>query len=336
MTTILIAVFVLSYLLTGAVCRFALASQLLDIPNPRSSHRAPTPSGGGVAIVSSWFAGSMLLGFGSAAEWQQILSILPPALIIAFISFIDDKIGVSAGTRFVVHGLCAAWFIILNGAVPSTGLPMLDNVPLLMAFVCVFGLVWLTNLYNFMDGIDGLAGAQAVFYSVSMSAFSFMSGAQNIAAFSAILAASCTGFLIWNWPPARIFMGDTGSSCLGFIMGAMALYVSGQTEITVWTWIILLGVFLVDATVTLMRRIVSGQRWYEAHRSHTYQILSRRWNSHRRVTVVVSLVNIGWLLPMAVAAYLLPDRSLIIATIALAPLVGIAVNLGAGQLEAND
>ena len=333
MTVALVTFFVLSYLLTGLVRRLALANQLLDVPNYRSSHLTPTPSGGGIAIVVCWLTGSILAGLVDIIDWQLLISILPSALAIASVSLVDDKIGVAAGPRMLVHLVSAGWFIAVNDGIPTFDLSLLDDAPLMMAVVCAIGLVWLTNLYNFMDGIDGIAGVQAVLYNVAMSIFSFIAGAQDVATLSAILAASCAGFLIWNWPPARIFMGDTGSSCLGFVMGAMAIYVSINTEIPIWTWIILLGVFLVDATVTLIRRIVSGQRWYEAHRSHTYQILSRRWNSHRRVTLAVAFVNVSWLLPMSAGAYLLPEWSPAIALLALTPLALIAMAVGAGKIE---
>lgn len=336
MTAALVVFFVLSYLLTGIVRKLALTNRLLDVPNDRSSHLMPTPSGGGIAIVACWLAGSILAAIVDVVEWQLLVSVLPPALAIASISLVDDKIGVPAGPRMLVHLLSAGWFIALNQGLPSFELPLLDNAPLAMTAVCVIGLVWLTNLYNFMDGIDGIAGVQAVFFNTAMSGLSFITGAQDVAAMSAILAVSCAGFLIWNWPPARIFMGDTGSSCLGFVMGAMAIYVSMRTDTSVWIWVILLGVFLADATVTLIRRLVSGQRWYEAHRSHAYQILSRRWNSHGRVTLAVALVNVGWLLPMSAGAYLLPEWSPLIAMLALAPLVAVAVALGAGTVASND
>jgi len=130
-----------------------------------------------------------------------------------------------------------------------------------------------------MDGIDGLAGSEAVCVAFGIALFCWLSGARDVAAVSIILAAACMGFLVWNWPPARIFMGATGSSWVGFMIGAVALTGSEKTGITIWPWVILLGVFLVDATVTLLHRLASGQTWYEAHRSHAYQILLRRWGA---------------------------------------------------------
>jgi Fuc2NAc and GlcNAc transferase len=322
---IIFVVFVASYFLTMAARRYALANQLLDVPNSRSSHTVPTPSGGGVAIVVAWLVGAIFLGIVGGIGWPLLLTLLPPALTIAFVGFIDDRIGVSAWLRLLVHFVAAGWFIVMSGDMISTGIPILDNTPWILISVCAVGLVWLTNLYNFMDGIDGIAAAEAVFLSLVFAVICYLSDAQDIAAISALLAAACAGFLIWNWPPARIFMGDTGSSWAGFMVGAIALTGSGRTGINIAPWIILLGAFLVDATVTLIRRLATGERWYEAHRTHAYQILSKSWGGHRVVTLVVLMVNVIWLMPMAVWAYSDPSRSLMIVIIALSPLLAAVI-----------
>ena len=163
-------------------------------------------------------------------------------------------------------------------------------------------LVWLTNLFNFMDGIDGLAGMEAVSVS-GLGAFlllrnRLLSGAQ----LSLMLCAASLGFLVWNWPPAKIFMGDVGSGFLGFTLGTLALFSSKTDSTLVWPWLILLAAFLVDATVTLLRRISGRARWYEAHRSHAYQHAARASGSHAKVTLAVAAMNIGWLFPLAWAA----------------------------------
>lgn len=330
---VIIAVFFASFGLTNAVRKFALASDLLDTPNSRSSHVSPTPSGGGAAIVVAWTAGLLLLTFAGAVSTQLLLSILPPSIVIALVGFLDDKIGLSAGLRLLVQLVAAGWFVALNVGEIATGVPFVDDTPWLMMSACIVALVWLTNLFNFMDGIDGIAGAEAIFCSLAISAICYFLGAQEIAVIGAVLAAACAGFLLWNWPPARIFMGDTGSSCLGFVLGAMALSASGRTGIGVSIWTILLGVFLVDATVTLLRRLATGQPWYQAHRSHAYQILSRRWGAHGPVTAVVCLINVGWLLPLAVGACYLPQYEAMTALLALTPLVIAVFLLGAGARE---
>ncbi len=330
---VIICVFVASWLLTHGVRNYAIVNRLLDTPNPRSSHTIPTPSGGGVAIVAAWLGGAILLTLLGRVEASLMIALLPPATVLAAVGFFDDSVGLSPWVRIVVHLVAAVWFVSLSGATASTGIEFVDRLPLLSELLSVIGLIWLINLYNFMDGIDGLAAGEAAFVALGIAILCWLAGSPAIAAISAMLAAASAGFLIWNWPPARIFMGDTGSSWVGFMLGAIAISGSAQTGITAWPWVILLGVFLVDASVTLLRRVVSGQKWYEAHRSHAYQILSRRWDAHRPVTLVIGVVNVGWLLPMAVGACYLPEYAAFIAFLALVPLVAAAIWLGAGRPE---
>jgi Fuc2NAc and GlcNAc transferase len=156
--------------------------------------------------------------------------------------------------------------------------------------VVAFVLVWLLNLFNFMDGIDGIAASEAIFVSSAGAFFSWLMGSDNISIILLILAASTTGFLALNWPPAKIFMGDVGSNFLGLIIGVIA-YASILEGASVWIWLILLAVFLVDSGVTLLRRILNGEKWHEAHCSHAYQHAAKKWG-HKKVTISVILINI--------------------------------------------
>jgi Fuc2NAc and GlcNAc transferase len=147
------------------------------------------------------------------------------------------------------------------------------------------------------------------------------------------LASCVAGFLIWNWPPARIFMGDACSGFLGFVLGALAVGTSVNGPMTLWGWGILGGVFFVDATTTLLVRMFRREKWYEPHRSHVYQILSRRFNSHSKITLGVFLVNIFWLFPLALWATNKPSVGLLLLVLAWAPIFVIAYRVGAGQAE---
>lgn len=327
---ILVCVFAASFLLTRGVREYALTKRILDVPNERSSHSAPTPSGGGLAIVAAWFGGAAALIVFGRVEFSMMLALLPPAILLALVGFIDDRANLPWWFRLVVHVLAATWYVFLSGNVAATGSAFIDETPILASTLTVASLVWLINLYNFMDGIDGIAAAEAVFVAFGIAAFAWLSGSPPISALSAILAFAALGFLIWNWPPAAIFMGDTGSPWVGFMLGAIALAASAHGAVAVWPWVILLGVFVVDATVTLVRRLGTGKKWYAAHRSHAYQHLSQRWAGHRPVTLVVCAVNVGWLLPAAIAAYLYPNYGALIAVFALVPLVAIALLIGAG------
>jgi Fuc2NAc and GlcNAc transferase len=192
-------------------------------------------------------------------------------------------------------------------------------------------LVWLTNLFNFMDGIDGLAGMEAVCVSVFGGILLFHGGLASYSQLFWLLAAASLGFLLWNWPPAKIFMGDVGSGFLGFTLGTLALFSSSSNSGLIWPWLILLAAFIVDATVTLLRRMFSRARWYEAHRSHAYQHAAQAWASHTKVTLAVAVINIGWLFPLAWAASRFPQAAPAFAVVAAVPLVFITLQFEAGR-----
>jgi Fuc2NAc and GlcNAc transferase len=198
----------------------------------------------------------------------------------------------------------------------------------------VLAIGWTLNLFNFMDGIDGIAGSEAVFIAWAGSALTIWMGlGSHGAAAALVFGAACAGFLWWNWPPARIFMGDTGSGYVGFVIAVLALAAGRHAPAAMWIWLILGGVFFVDATVTLLRRLARGARVHVAHRSHAYQWLTRRWGSHLPVTVSVVLVNMFWLLPCAIIAALHPGRAVWMVGIAFAPLVAVALIVGSGRHE---
>jgi Fuc2NAc and GlcNAc transferase len=174
-----------------------------------------------------------------------------------------------------------------------------------------------------MDGIDGIAGTEGVFFSASGAWFLAGFGQWDLVVLMLATAGACTGFLVLNWPPARIFLGDVGSAFLGFLLASLALLGSMRTGIPIAVWAILAGTFLVDASFTLLRRIVSGKKWWLAHRSHAYQGLSDRLGSHRAATVIYLFVNVVWLLPLAIMASMRDSGQWWIAGIALTPL-GVA------------
>jgi Fuc2NAc and GlcNAc transferase len=185
-----------------------------------------------------------------------------------------------------------------------------------------------------MDGIDGIAASETL--SVGLMAALLLTlgtgiGLTATAGVALALAAASGGFLAWNWPPARIFMGDVGSGVLGFVLAVLALWSAIHEELSLVVWLILAGVFLVDATLTLLIRMFRGERWFEAHRSHAFQHAARRWGSHRTITLSVLAINVGWLLPMAWLAATHPSWELALLALALLPLTLLAYRLGAGR-----
>lgn len=298
---LLSVVFGASATLTGLLRRYALRAALLDIPNERSSHTVPTPRGGGLAVVLALFGASAWLWSAGVLEGRTATAIMGGGVPIALIGWVDDHRAVSALARLVLQVLAAVWaeWLLLGfGTTPTAWLS---------AAAAVLALVWLTNLYNFMDGIDGLAGAEAVTAATGGALLLWLAGDYGLAAVAAALAAAAAGFLLWNWPPARIFMGDVGSGTLGYAFGVLALASGRSGSVPVLTWAVLLAVFIFDATYTLIRRIVVREQWYSAHCSHAYQRAVQVYASHRIVTVAAITLNILLLWPLAFLSAKLPS-----------------------------
>jgi Fuc2NAc and GlcNAc transferase len=333
---VVIAVLATAAVGTEGLRRYALARGVLDIPNPRSSHTVATPRGGGVAIVLAFLGGlTALLALGHTPAPLYAALTLGGGLV-ALVGFWDDHAPLSPMTRALLHGVAAVWALYCLGGWPrlDLGVAGLDwGLP--GAAVGVLALAWLLNLYNFMDGIDGIAATEAVLVAAGGCLLLGPPGAGPWWEL-AILAASALGFARLNWPPARIFMGDAGSGFLGYALGVLALGAITSGATAPWPWLILLGVFLVDATVTLLRRIMRGERWYQAHRSHAYQWAARRYGAHRPVTLAVAAIDLAWLLPLSLAADRWKTWALPLTAVALLPLAVLALWLGAGRPEATE
>lgn len=329
-----IAVTGMSFALTYWLRRYALHKSLLDIPNGRSSHTVPTPRGGGVAIVASYLVAlAVLLGQG-ALGFQVFLGLSGAGLLIAALGFLDDHGHVAARWRLLGHFLAASWGLFWLGGLPPIQMfgGVLDIGWLGNALAVVY-LVWLLNLYNFMDGIDGIASVEAVCVCLSAALIYALNGFADLVWLPVLLAAAVLGFLFWNFPPAKIFMGDAGSGFLGIILGVLSLQAAWISSQLLWAWLILLGVFIVDATVTLIRRLVRGDKIYEAHRSHAYQFASRRYGKHLPVTSAVGVINLFWLLPVALCVTQLGVDGALALIVAYIPLVILAIRFKAGELE---
>ena len=256
-------------------------------------------------------------------------------MLIAGVGLADDLYSLPIWFRSVVHVVAAAWAIWCIGGMAPLDLGWFTwNWGWAGQLVALIGLVWMTNLYNFMDGIDALGGLEAVMAGSLGSLLLARQGRPDLAEVALVLAFAAAGFLVWNWPPAKIFMGDVGSGFLGFVFGVLMIAGAKHQPPLVWTWLILMGVFIVDATLTLTRRLLRGDPWYQGHRSHAYQRASRLWRSHAKVTAGVGLVNLLWLFPLAWWASASPSIALPLALAALLPLALLAVYLRAGEPDA--
>jgi UDP-N-acetylmuramyl pentapeptide phosphotransferase/UDP-N-acetylglucosamine-1-phosphate transferase len=294
------AAFALSAWLTWRFTRPGSFFHVLDHPNERSLHSNPVPRTGGVAIIAAWLAGTALVTDGTG----PLPLIAVTALALALVSFAEDRYGVPRRYRLLAHLGAAA-------ALPAGGLQVeflqlgvwtLQAGALVAVGLTLFFIVWMVNLYNFMDGMDGFAGGMGAIGFAALAYSGWLADAQQFALANALLAAACGGFLLWNFPGARIFMGDAGSTTLGFLASAMALWAARDGILPLWASLLIFSPFIVDASVTLLRRLWRGERVWQAHRSHYYQRLVNLGWSHRKTVLR------AYLLMAACAATALSSR----------------------------
>lgn len=318
-----------SAILTWLFLRQKSIALLLDQPNHRSMHTTPTPRGGGVAMVAVF---TCLTGVGWGLGHIDLFTalILVPGLAIAMVGWIDDQRSLSAGLRLLVQFgavmLMLAIFAVYYGWFVYT-----EPYAVLLGLGVMIALVWVINLYNFMDGINGLASIEALFLALAGLVLFYSSGHTAPLVMLAVLGGVVLGFLPWNFPVARVFMGDVGSGFLGFVI-AVLLW-----DALVWDphlfagLVILFAVFWVDASYTLGVRLLRGAPLLHAHREHAYQHAARRLVSHARVTFSVLLLNVVWLFPLA---WLVTNRHLSVwigVLLACVPLLFLAWHYRAGQ-----
>lgn len=320
---------------------------LEDIPNHRSSHVRVTPRGGGLAILAGLLlAVGLLAASGTAIDpgpgWR--LAMLA-ALGLAVVGLIDDLRTLGQGLRLLAQAL-AVGLVLAAAALQAQADPSPASPPAmaslsvlsplmasgLLALALMAGLWWV-NLFNFMDGIDGLATTEALFLVLAYLLVRLVqpdAKPSAIDGYALLLAAALLGYLPLNWPPARIFLGDVGSLFLGVSIFLLATHSVTSGRISPWFWLLAAGSFICDASATLLRRLISGQDVFSAHRSHLYQRLSRRWSGHLRVTLVYSAINISWFLPLALLAQIYPRFGGALMFAGYAPALMICWFAGAG------
>jgi len=301
----IVAAAILSWLLASRVRLYAL-DRLLDIPNERSSHSSPTPRGGGLAIAFTALGGIILAAMWKWIDWNLAIALTGGGSMIAVVGWIDDHRDLPALVRFAVQFLSAAWAMFWLGGLPaltvgSTQVSLgIAGIPL-----GVIGIVWAINLYNFVDGIDGLAAGEAVTTGMIGGLILLAMGHYGLAMVSLLIAAANAGFLPLNWAPAKLFMGDVGSGMLGYLFAVLAIASENAGAVPLLIWVLLLGAFVFDATVTLCRRIAHGERWYHAHHSHAYQRMVQAGRSHAQVSSMILAINFV-LAALAIVAWLRP------------------------------
>lgn len=305
----------LSFILTFFIKQIAARLSVIDIPNERSSHKTPTPRGGGLAIVITWYVGITILFFFNFVDNYLYYALLSGA-ILAIVSLIDDVIDLPPVLRLIAQIITAiAAFVLLNGidSIQIFGYAM--NIKFIVYPITIIGMVWFINLYNFLDGIDGYVSIEAILVSAILFIFSGNS-------ILLILIACVLGFLIWNWPKAKIFMGDVGSTQLGFILIVLGIYFHNQQQFSIFHWLILTSPFWFDATFTLFRRWRNKEKLSQAHKKHAYQRIVQAGFSHLKTDLYLIIINI-MILGLVYGAFHLPKFNLLFLLAAILFLYGI-------------
>jgi Fuc2NAc and GlcNAc transferase len=281
-------IFLTSTVITYIVRYFALKKKIIDIPNERSSHTVPTPRGGGLAIVAVWYA-SLIYFFIRDLIAADLFYALACGLLLTIVSLADDLMTVHPKIRIAAQAATVGGALYFLGGlkVIDFGFFEIRNVWFLTG-AAFFGLIWLINLFNFIDGIDGYAASESVFIFAAL--FLFFGDSTAL-----ILATATFGFLIWNWQKAKIFMGDVGSTMLGFTFGVFAIYYQNAEKTSLIVFLILSSLFWFDATLTLIRRFLNKEQLSSAHRKHAYQRLVQSGFSHQKTVIFGMILNLIFL-----------------------------------------
>lgn len=285
----------LSYYSVRVALRLAKRSGMIVQPGARQSHELATPTGGGLGLIFSLIvttAGVQLLQPLPGFWW---LYMLPGVVLLAVAGWFDDRRHVSSLLRLLVQLAVSLWLLVFfcfqN---PVSHIGMFAGI--------IVAMIWLMNLYNFMDGSDGMAGFQGIFAGLVMAVLFLADDQPATAMLSLAVAAACAGFLPLNFPRARVFMGDVASVPLGFIFASLAVYGWYTGAISLVLSILIMSVFVVDTTLTLIARVFAGERWYTAHNQHVYQRLIVHGWSHSRVLMLYQTINVILVLPAIVLA----------------------------------
>lgn len=274
-----------SFVLTYFIRRFALKNKIISIPNERSLHVNPTPVGGGLAIVITWYIGITILFFYGFIERSLYFALLS-GVILAIISFIDDLIELKPIVRLCFHFVTAILAFAFLQGLRQLIIPEVEfNYNFLVYPLAIVGIVWFINLFNFMDGVDGFASLEAI--TICLVIYILSGNIINL-----LLIACISGFLFWNLPKAKIFMGDVGSTQLGFILVILGIYFHNSYQFSILNWIMLSSPFWFDASLTLYRRWRNGEKLSKAHRKHAYQRIVQSGFSHLKVNLWLLIINV--------------------------------------------
>jgi len=325
--------FLLTVVLTNVYRKLAVRWKIYDIPNDRSSHSEPIPRGAGISFFLSFNIVLTLLWWQRQISMYYLYPVILGGPVILILGYWDDLRSLSAKLRLFVHFASAVFIFILisAGFSKEVQISFLPNWPWLTAAFCILFISWFINLYNFMDGADGLSTSIGIVGAGLIAILSYWSGNVNLAIIYVVLAYALAGFLIFNWPPAKVFMGDSGAYYLGYIFGSLGLVSKMYYDSSLYVHLIIFGLFIVDATWTLARRLARGEKVYIGHKMHAFQkLLANGWG-HARVTSLYVLITVLWLFPMAFFAMNYPSLSFLFLVVAYLPIFGFVLYLKAGE-----
>jgi len=282
---LLAALFLLSFVLTYLIRVWALKYKIIDIPNRRSSHTSPTPRGGGLAIITCWYIGITILFFNELINDRLYYAFISGSLL-AIISLLDDLVSIKPLVRLLAQFITAALAVFFLGGFDVIEIYKWNIASdIILILFALLAIIWFINLYNFLDGIDGYASVEAICIAIVL----FMFTGNNAAL---LLIASIAGFLFWNRPKAKIFMGDVGSTQLGYIIIVFGIHLHNDGQFNFINWILLSSPFWFDATLTLFRRWRNGETLSQAHKRHVYQRLVQAGYNHLQVNMILIGLNI--------------------------------------------
>lgn len=300
---VLLSAAVMTVLTTPLIRRWLVMRQVIDWPEERRSHDQPTPRGGGLAI---WVG--IVVALLAVSPGLPMLPLLAFASALALLGWLDDRHGMPVGARLLVMALCASSLLWIIGPITEVSIMRIElGAAWIWSAGAVIGVIWMINLHNFMDGSDGLASMQGAWSGGVLGYLLYRGGAVEAGFLGIALAGACAGFLVWNRPPARLFMGDVGSLMLGGILGLLAFVGAASGLVSIWVSLIVCALFVVDATVTLVLRVVRDREWYTPHREHAYQKLIRSGWSHARVLLLYGVINLALVGPLLVLALIRPE-----------------------------
>ena len=323
-------VFVTSVLACYVYLKVASRYGPYAIPNFRSLHRTVIPRGGGLAVAVAVLAGIVAWHFYQHLSFAELMIFLVGGGVSALAGFADDRLDIRPRYRLAIQLLAIIWLCVWTGGLPALDLGFAKlQLGWVGTLLVIIAFMWFYNLYNFIDGIDGMASSATTFIGITMATIMFIEHEFVLALILAMLTIGSVGFLLFNWPPARMFMGESGTSFISYMLSAVILVSLSRNVISIWIWLIVFGCYFSDTTITtFIRALRFGRSFYLPHRSHAYQNLARIWNSHLKVVLIVLGIDLLWLIPFTWVAREYKAYGIIAAVAAYTPLVFLALKYG--------